>query len=524
MLQLIRNTIVMQRLIFGVSFAAIVLLCGNAFAQQYKGWALSDKVAEEEAKKAQNISRSLASGNIDQATFDTYFKKYYFHRWTQPKNLSNLNTYVRKDFLDTDLKNATGKAKSDLLKLSIAVMKKMKSDPNVAPAVRYNAVVVLGLLYEDGNARTKLFAPALPVLLEEYNSPTAPDANKIAALNGIVRFAHQGIEDEKLRKDTIPKLFLDLALQTDTPEGRENEIHQLFFRANAIRGMGALCRAHSDELQQSTLDALLKLINDPKERDEIRYGAAMALSEINYTAASSQSGSGVKFDSTYIYETIGSFMLYVCEAEKKYNNTLRLTEQARSSSSGAGGMRGVGGSMMDSSSSYDSGGSSYSSSGSMGGGAAKDTNRLEQSMRRSKLAFRIAEEMIKGTVSDKTDENNFLGLLKKENTPESLKRIETLKKAVKIADEYNKFLKNGPPEARVAARPRQPSGTSGGGARPVAANQPKVTMMDIPIQLDIVSDELKVEFGPLVSVTPNARTNPETGQTPLEGEEVEFEI
>jgi len=490
---------VAMRFVAGFVVLYVFFLVAPLSAQPaYKGWPLPAKIEEEESKKTAAVSNALQSGSIDKATFDTYFGKYYFSRWTQPDRTSLLNGYVRKDFLGNDLAKATGEARRMLLDITVRAMKRMKSDPNVYPVAQVNAVVVLSNLYEDLDKQIP-YGPAIPVLLEELANEKAPVANQVTALDGLVRYAYLGIADPKLRDKDLPALFSSIAKEQNAPDGRDAEIHTLFFRARAVDGLGALCRTakpapgESADALTGIVETLLEIIEDRDEKsNEVRNNAMNALAELNLVAASA---GGVKLDSARIVDVIVSFARATCDRQQQFIEETRRSEQVSTSGGMRGGMSGMGGDM--------GGMSSMSSGMSMGMGASSSSDkmirRIEECIGSSKFAFgTVLLGAIRGPAGGARNEMNIIALLNKENTPESAESVKRLNDIQKITTDFITFLNNGPPVARRQQQTtRTPtSGTMPGGNTTAVrgnAKMPKVTMDDIYNELTVLAtkfDEL----------------------------------
>ncbi len=480
-------------LLFFVANGVFVFVGGPASAQQvYPGWKMTEK-AEQEAKNAKTVSSALQAGTIDAQLFDPYFKTYYFHRWTQPRNIDSLNTYVRKDFLSTDLDKATGPARDYLLKTSLQALEKMRSNPAVSPAVRYNAVLALGLLYAD-SGKTTLYAPALPILIDEYNNPAASQANQLGALVGIVRYAQLGIEDQALRENVVPQLLEKITTQKKPPQGITEDVHNLFFRVRALEGLAGLARTVGPK--KEFVDLFLTVIQDGEEPDELRYLAAKALAEINYAIAA-EAGANLNVDQ--IANAIIKLAKYACEGEQKFIDELLRSEQVKSSS-GAGQL-----------------------SGSRGFGAGStDNSKIEQSITRNKFAFGSIQEAIKGFGAIRS-ETNLLTALNKAGTPETKRDAIILEKMLKLIDDHFRYLNNGP----GAAEEKKSSGSRSGSGRAAAAAGPKtfkVTLQNIAeglLDLDFKIDELLEETAP-VDEAPKAEEAGEAAEPAGQGADIDF--
>ena len=499
--------------VVGIVLLSVLLFCPILPAQQvYKGWPLTAKTEEAESKKAAAITTALQNGSIDKATFDSYFNKYYFSRWTQPDRIGQINGYVRNDLIKNDLGKATGEARRMLLERTALAMKKMKSDPNVYPVAQLNAVIALSNLYED-TGKTMPYGPAIPLLIEEVKSQKSSEANKIAALDGLVRYAYLGIQDPKIRDSVLPELFISTLNEKTVPAGRDEAIHNLFFRARSAKGLGALCRSAKPAAGDAAngiatvVEALLTVLEDKEEKNaDVRTNAMNAFAELNLIAASA---GGVKLDSDRIVDAITAFTRATCDSQQRYIEEVRRSEQANTSTrgmgGGMGGMSGGMGGMMGS----DMGGMS----GGMGGmgmgssGDSKSIRRIEDCIASSKFAFESIQNAIRGLAGGR-NETSIIALLNKENAAENAGTVKMLNDVQKNIDDYVNFLDKGPQTTGGKKQQRGNTASMGGmgsgmgGISPVGGSGnaaaknvklPKVTMLDIYNELTVLAtkfDEL----------------------------------
>ena len=505
-----------MRCAVGIVLLFVIFCTSSISAQQgYKGWTLPQALEEEQSKKAAEVSEALKKGSIDKATFETYFGKYYFNRWTKPERISQLSGYVRTDFLRNDLGNADGEARRMLLDITVKAMKQMKSDPKVYPVAQVNAVIVLSNLYED-IGKTVPFSPAVSVLIEELKNEKAPLANQERALDGLVRYAYLGVADPKLRDKDLPALFISIATGDKVPKNRDVEIHTLFFRAKAVEGLGALCRSAKPAPGESAdgltaiVETLLTIIEDKSEKsNEVRNHAMLAFAELNLIAASA---GGVKLDSARIVDAITAFARATCDRQQQFIDEVRRSEQANTSGGMRGGMGGGMGGMSSGMGMSGGMGSDMGGTGGMGsgmgmgasGGSEKMIRRIEECIASSRFAFHTVKGAIQG-LSGGRNETSIIALLNKEDAVTNAGTVKMLAEIQKSIDEYTKFLTTGPQgsNSRQAQRPSSGGSMMGGGTprpggSPAAAARnaktPKVTMDDIYNELAALAtkfDELR---------------------------------
>ena len=227
----------------------------------------------------------------NEAEFEEYFVKYVFPTWTltDEAHLGSL-AKDRDRFLTVELAKSTGPAHDKLLELTLAHATRIAQDPDFHPAVRYNAILVLGGL----NAREASRGPpptnpeplptALPPLRALFENPDESDTVRVAALLGILRH----LEWDDFRTAT-PKLAADvktplvqqliaLSQQTDPPAGRSAEGHT-WMRRRALEGLMYVSQA-GPTLEIS--DVISKLMSSDAEPLPLRCTAADIMGRLDY--------------------------------------------------------------------------------------------------------------------------------------------------------------------------------------------------------------------------------------------------
>jgi len=153
----------------------------RADAQQYKTIPANARISAKAAKalrgKVSQALRNPSALAANRGAIDDYFKRYYFPIMTDtdPASLGQL-AKLRDDLFKRILRNATSKSAQDhITGLTMAIMGRIALD-QYHPAVRYNAVLILGELdqqYATKGANPKPPTPlpagtnALLVLLEK---------------------------------------------------------------------------------------------------------------------------------------------------------------------------------------------------------------------------------------------------------------------------------------------------------------------------------------------------------------------
>lgn len=249
-------------------------------------------VDEEQRRQRNNVMAMLRNRKFEpgeEEAFDTYYRRYFLPRWTQPSNLGLLPEF-RRDLRNNLLTGRTGPPHSRLNAIILDYMGKMAS-ANVHPAARVNAMLIIGELNEvepvrAGDAPTAL-PNAIPVLLNAIEDPDQIDPVKVAAMVGIIRQAQFG----RLTQEStlaIQRAMIRLAGSAGAP-ARSSDGHA-WMRAQAVKALGLL-RSAGENGDVARL--LATLVADEQLDMLVRSRAATALGQLNYTGAAGVNAGGV---------------------------------------------------------------------------------------------------------------------------------------------------------------------------------------------------------------------------------------
>lgn len=333
--------------------------------------------AKAKAQQQMNIARKTLSGEQplaeNRAQLENLYNLYYFPYLTQTgdnelKNLAN----ERQNFLrDLELSGRNPEAHNLLTSLALARLTPIVRDDKFHPAVRYNAMMIIGSLNDQeflrGSGTPTLPVPmlrALPILLEEFRRPANPDSIKLAALLGLSR--HLEWENEKpqnappmpanLRQDVIKEL-LTLAQANQAPAGRDVAGH-LWLRRRAVEALG---HASAKKPNPEIAVALESLLKDDAQPVPLRVTTAAIIGKISYQAPA-------KADPQATAKELGYVALLACDAElnrlaalkkEEQDHAMRMMGQMPDSMSSSPGM-------MQMSGGYGTGGGDGGLSGGMG--------------------------------------------------------------------------------------------------------------------------------------------------------------
>ncbi len=241
-------------------------------------------VDEEQRRQRNNVMAMLRNRKFEpgeEEAFETYYRRYFLPRWTQPSNLALLPQF-RRELRNNLLSGRTGPPHSRLNAIILDYMGKMAS-ANVHPAARVNAMLIIGELNEvepvrAGDAPVAI-PDAIPVLLNAIEDPDQIDPVKVAAMVGIIRQAQFG----RLTPEStlaIQRAMIRLAGSVGAP-ARSPDGHA-WMRVQAVKALGLLRSAGENG---GVARLLATLVADEQLDMLVRSRAATALGQLNYTGA-----------------------------------------------------------------------------------------------------------------------------------------------------------------------------------------------------------------------------------------------
>jgi len=233
--------------------------------------------------QVQQTLRGGALGSQQQQQLEAYYDQYALARW-KDLTQAHLTTDFRTE-LSNDLKTArTGAAHDWLVNRSLEFCTELVNDPNYHPAVRVNAMLMIGDLNQRdtttfGEDPVPLPA-AIPLLLQALADENQVDAVKVAALWGIIRHVTLGVADPNVLDSQIVPAMIQLAT-SKVESGRSAEGHG-WMRARAIEALVA-AGVLGDQQDPARVPKLLATIVAEKEAQMFtRCVAARALGKLPY--------------------------------------------------------------------------------------------------------------------------------------------------------------------------------------------------------------------------------------------------
>jgi len=240
----------------------------------------------------------------EQEVFDRFFLGYYLPRWSDPNNVGNL-TQFRDDLEVRYLRTAKPGPPYDRLNELILAFCATGVPPdmipsglqnqippgtalakgNFHPAVRINAMLMVGRLNASSGNPPVPWPRALPAMVAAVRDPQQIDGVRVAALVGILRHARAGITDSNARK-AVADMAAQLAASSPPP-GRTPEGHAwMQMRAVEILGaMGWVANATAGDIGEP----VAKLLSDIAANEQLdmwlRCAAARALGGVQFQGA-----------------------------------------------------------------------------------------------------------------------------------------------------------------------------------------------------------------------------------------------
>ncbi|HTN74530.1 MAG TPA: hypothetical protein VL096_04760 [Pirellulaceae bacterium] len=251
---------------------------------------------------AQLLKGDLAFA-ANESLFDSYYTRYKFAVMTQTNEdqLAKLQQ-ERRAFMEQHLKKAVSpEAHDHLVDLTFRSMKKICTE-NFHPAVRYNAMLIIGdLNVKEGITGGANAGPADPLpaardfMLAELVNPQQIDAVKLAAIIGLTRHAEINALRPADRQYTnavraaMIKQLLPLAADKKVPATRSDEGHA-WMRGRLYELLTALSLAGYDN---NVAQLLTQTVGDESEPFSLRFVAADLLGRMNLAASTTLTGADV---------------------------------------------------------------------------------------------------------------------------------------------------------------------------------------------------------------------------------------
>jgi hypothetical protein len=295
----------------------IFLLCGaigSAAGQAFKSDPI-DKAARAYSANAKQWLTNPAAYTADKQHFDDYFIKYYFPDMTHAEDAdlgrigdSRFNLFKKFLWATTNVQ-----LQQDLTNMAYVKMGPLVVDAGYHPAVRYNAILVIGMLdeqYANAPGQTpKPLAKATKALTGVVDNATTensrfPPPVILGAIIGLERHA-------QLRASLTPEAIAAMTAALVKLVEHDKPIQEMDPDAYAwirLRAAQTLAKLGSVGEKNSVHNALIKLASSTKSLDD-RCEAAALLDKLNYK--------DVKLDDATTAETLFALARDVATAEDK---------------------------------------------------------------------------------------------------------------------------------------------------------------------------------------------------------------
>lgn len=271
--------------------ATVLVMVGlfavSAIAQNYK---TIPTLPRDESNRIRSVAltalRNPAGLGASEKEVDTYLKREYFAQMTQHSDTDLARLGSRREDIFKKLIPQAGNAATQqyLIDLTFNVARVMARD-NYHPAVRYNAVLMLGDLDQQlatGTNPPVPYAKATAELLElieqdEINKIPVPESVKLGALVGLERHTRYGIDPAL--NDRLTTAMLKV-MASPTPQDVDKNVHDW------VRSSGAavLINQSKNGPSKDVQAALTALIADEKMELDDRCTVAGLLKTITYPA------------------------------------------------------------------------------------------------------------------------------------------------------------------------------------------------------------------------------------------------
>jgi hypothetical protein len=277
------------------AWAAVIIAClaPAVRAQEYQADQPDDKAFKLKVV-ADGCVKDPAKYAASSDQFNEFFSKYYFPAMTQfgPEDLAKLGK-LRSDLFSFYLWPAQSEdLQKNLTAMALAAMKPIAGKPTYHPSVRYNAILVIGLLDDKyavvGGGSPRPPVPSkdadkflLQVLEANEKGRPVPPSLVVGAVIGLERHAqfHDSLDPAQI--DAMTNAAVKLAT-SDTPvPDVDNKVAE-WVRLEAATLLARLGTVGTDNHAH---DALVKVLSDNKLSIDGRCDVAGMLAMINYKDA-----------------------------------------------------------------------------------------------------------------------------------------------------------------------------------------------------------------------------------------------
>ncbi|MEX2171239.1 MAG: hypothetical protein WD851_18100 [Pirellulales bacterium] len=253
-----------------------------------RGQFKSDEIDQSLRAQGSVVKRYAADPNSDASKkplFENYITKYYIPLMTQAEaNALGELGKLRYELFRQYVWPANPAVQTWLNATLLQRMQDIYQDSAYHPSVRYNALLILGMLDEQYGVAPKPLAAAnkslVMVLSDGLKNPSASPAVIVGSLIGLERHAKYRAGLPQEAQDMMAKGFMAVAGREKFPQEMSNSVRN-WIRAQAAGGLAAMGTV-GDKGQYH--QALMKLIDDASLGVENRCEIAGMLPKLQYKA------------------------------------------------------------------------------------------------------------------------------------------------------------------------------------------------------------------------------------------------
>lgn len=236
----------------------------------------AEQKKEFEQKHRLKFSQTLSVDRLSNADKDnlTLGAQYYLYQMTMPEQRDNLHEIVR-DLLDKINSRVTKEEPRNFMNEEVVRIAEELMDQH--PHVRRNVLILAASLSSDPRAEPPTpFTGASKLFLMVLNDPYQFPAEKLWAARGLARIGR----DADLPIAEESRIASDLAAALESPEAKEPRNWP--YRMRLVDALGDIGLVYDVTRQPVMIDALMKILVNPKENWIIRSAAARAVTHLNY--------------------------------------------------------------------------------------------------------------------------------------------------------------------------------------------------------------------------------------------------
>lgn len=318
----------------GLAAVLLVGLASLASAQQYSADAVDERAGKLKLTAEQCV-KNPARFATDRARFEEFFDKYYFPAMTRysPDDLAQLGR-MREDLFDRFLWASTDENLQRILTdMAFKKMQPIERSSKYHPSVRYNAVLILGMLDEEYATQSR---PPIPfkkataelTLIVDYaaQGKSVPPFLVVGALVGLQRHALCHDKLGRAAVEAMSTAVLKFAVKDELLPDVNSKVAQ-WMRIQAATVLATLGSPGPNGEVQAALSKMLAGQTVPKMSLDGRCQIAALLPKLKYD--------GAKVDGQAISEAILSLAVAVADDEAEEAEAFRETQISGSGNVGA---------------------------------------------------------------------------------------------------------------------------------------------------------------------------------------------